>query len=98
MTIEKKIEGTVLKIALEGELNTMTAPDLENAVIPELEKVNDVEIDMTRLTYITSAGLRILLSAKQRIKDRGNIILEGVCPEIMEVFEITGFTGILTIR
>lgn len=98
MEITKKREGTLLTITLEGELNTITAPQLSEAIGDELKAVNDVVFDMTDVFYITSAGLRILLMAQQAVCDRGNVIIRGACEEIREVIEMTGFDTILTLE
>ncbi|MDO4532802.1 MAG: STAS domain-containing protein [Coriobacteriia bacterium] len=96
MEIAKKREGTLLTITLEGELNTVTAPQLEAAIAEDLKTVNDVVFDMTDLFYITSAGLRLLLAAQQETAGRGNVVVRGACEEIREIIAITGFDSILT--
>lgn len=95
MEIVKKREGTLLTIILAGELNTVTAPRLSEAIVGDLNTVNDVVFDMTDVFYITSAGLRILLIARQEVCDRGSVVIRGACEEIREVIEMTGFDAIL---
>ena len=98
MEIIKKKDGGSLKIALEGRLDTSTAPSLEEALKEELNGVTDLEFDFAKLEYISSAGLRVLLSTQKIMKNQGNMKVKNVCPEIMEVFDITGFSEILTIQ
>ena len=98
MVIIKKKDGGSLKIALEGRLDTSTAPSLEEALKEELNGVTDLEFDFAKLEYISSAGLRVLLSTQKIMKNQGNMKVKNVCPEIMEVFDITGFSEILTIE
>ena len=98
MEIIKKKDGGSLKIALEGRLDTTTAPSLEEALKEELNGVTDLEFDFAKLEYISSAGLRVLLSTQKIMKNQGNMKVKNVCPEIMEVFDITGFSEILTIE
>ena len=98
MEIIKKKDGGSLKIALEGRLDTSTAPSLEEALKEELNGVTDLEFDFAKLEYISSAGLRVLLSTQKIMKNQGKMKVKNVCPEIMEVFDITGFSEILTIE
>lgn len=95
MKIKKNIEGKNLLLALEGELNTNTAPELEAALSPEIDDAENVIIDMKQLSYVTSAGLRILLTAKKKVSGKGYVILRNVSPVIREIFEITGFAAFL---
>lgn len=97
MIINKEKKGNNLKIVLEGRLDTMTAPQLESELNPGLEGVENLELDFEKLEYISSAGLRVLLSAQKTMNKQGNMSIIHVCDEIMEVFNITGFTDILTI-
>lgn len=97
MQIEKITENNKLFIALTGRLDTSTAPSLE-AELESLEAANELVFDFKGLEYISSAGLRVLLSAQKRMKDKGGMSITNVNDTIMEVFEITGFTDILTIK
>ena len=97
MEISKKIDGTCLTVTLVGELNTVTAPELEAAIYDDLPSVNDVVFDMNDLSYITSAGLRILLYAEQEVEERGGVTVKGASAEIKEIIEVTGFDAILTL-
>ena len=98
MEIIKKIEDGICDIALEGRLDTTTAPQLEEELKASLEGVKELNFDFEKLEYISSAGLRVLLSAQKTMNGQGAMKIKNVIPEIMEVFEITGFTDILTIE
>lgn len=98
MTIEKTSEGGHTTLALAGRLDTTTAPELEKAVDEALDGTKDLVFDMTRLEYISSAGLRVILKAQKAMNARGSMKLIGVNDSIMEVFDITGFLDIITIE
>lgn len=97
MTIDKKLEGNVLNVAITGRLDTTTAPTLEEDLKPALDGVSELNLDFSGLEYISSAGLRVLLSVQKIMNKQGSMKISNVIPEIMEVFDITGFTDILTI-
>lgn len=97
MTINQTKEGTTLKIALEGRLDTMTAPELETVLNEQLDGVTDLQFDFTQLEYISSAGLRVLLGAQKTMNRQGQMSVSNVAEAIKEVFDITGFSDILTI-
>ena len=98
MTINKKLDGTTLTITLEGRLDTTTAPDLEKELKGGLDGVTELIMDLERLDYISSAGLRVLLSAQKTMNKQGSMKLIHVNDMVMEVFEVTGFADILTIE
>lgn len=98
MNIIKNFEGNKLVIALEGRLDTTTAPELEATLKEELPKAESVLLDFAKLEYISSAGLRVLLTAQKEMVKKGGMVIKNVCPEILEVFEITGFSDILTVE
>lgn len=85
-------------VALVGRLDTTTAPQLEAALKEGLDDVKELTIDFEGLEYISSAGLRVLLSLQKRMNAQGKMTVCHVCPAIQEVFEVTGFTDILTIQ
>ena len=97
MTINKTKNGDALTIALEGRLDTMTAPELEAELKTALDGVETLTIDMAKLDYISSAGLRVLLSTQKLMGRRGGMTLTNVGAAIMEIFDVTGFADILTI-
>ena len=98
MTINKTINGSELTIALEGRLDTTTSPLLENELKDSLEGVTSLVFDFSSLEYISSAGLRVLLSAQKLMNKQGSMKLTHVSEAIMEIFEVTGFSDILTIE
>lgn len=97
MTIEKTADGEKLLIKLAGRLDTSTAPDLEKEV-SALQGISDLTFDFEELEYISSAGLRVLLSAQKIMNKQGSMVIKNVNDTIDEVFEITGFSDILTIE
>lgn len=98
MTIEKNINGTELAIALEGRLDTMTAPDLEAELNQSMDKAESLTLDFSKLDYISSAGLRVLLSAHKVMSVKGGMKVINVNDIVQEVFEVTGFADILDIE
>ena len=98
MTITKTKNGSTLTIALEGRLDTTTAPDLEKEIKTGLDGVTELIMDFEKLDYISSAGLRVLLSAQKAMSKQGSMKVIHVSDLVMEVFEVTGFTDILTIE
>ena len=97
MTITKTAENGTLRIALEGRLDTNTAPRLETELKTSLSGISELELDFSGLEYISSAGLRVLLAAQKTMSRQGKMTIRNVNETIMEVFEITGFVEILTI-
>lgn len=98
MTINKTTEGTKLNIALEGRLDTMTAPELEKELKASTSGITELDFDLSALDYISSAGLRVLLSAQKTMNKQGSMVVRGANEEIMEIFEVTGFVDILNIE
>ncbi len=98
MTITSKKNGTALEIALEGRLDTMTAPELEAELGKNLEGADSLTLDFSKLEYISSAGLRVLLSAHKTMNAKGGMTVTHVNEIVQEVFEVTGFAEILTIE
>ena len=98
LNIEKKNNGTELTVALTGRLDTTTAPEMEAVIKQSLNGVTELNIDMAALEYVSSAGLRVLLSAKKIIGKHGTMKVINVNESIMEVFEVTGFSDFLTIE
>ncbi len=97
MTIIKILDEGKLSISLEGRLDTTTAPELEKVLEGSLDGVSELIIDMGSLDYLSSAGLRILLSAQKTMNKQGSMKVTNVNETIMEIFEVTGFADILTI-
>ena len=98
MTITKTLNGTELTVALQGRLDTVTAPELEAALKDALEGVTALVIDLAELEYISSAGLRVLLSAQKIMNKQGEMKVTHVNETVMEIFEVTGFSDILTVE
>lgn len=98
MTINKNLNGTELSIELVGRLDTTTAPQLEAELKSSLNGVNSLILDFAQLEYISSAGLRVLLSAQKVMNKQGKMVIKHVNETILEVFEVTGFTDVLTIE
>ena len=98
LNITRKGEGTKVEFALEGRLDTVTAPDLEKVLNESLSGMEELILDFSELEYISSAGLRVLLSAQKVMNRQGRMTLRHVNETIMEIFEVTGFSDILTIE
>ena len=98
MTIEKIANGTELTIALEGRLDTTTAPQLEAELKTSLTGVENLVLDFAALTYLSSAGLRVLLAAQKVMNKQGSMVVRNANETILEIFEVTGFCDILTIE
>ena len=98
MTIQKFAENSEVRFALEGRLDTVTAPDLEAAPKESFEGTTSLILDFEKLEYISSAGLRVLLSAQKVMAKQGEMKIINVNDIIMEIFEVTGFSDILTIE
>ena len=97
MNITKKLNGSTLEIALEGRLDTMTAPALE-AELKSLQAAESLVFDFSKLDYISSAGLRVLLSAHKLMSAKGGMKITHVNEIVQEVFDVTGFADILNIE
>lgn len=98
MEIKKVKEEANLNVILEGRLDTTTAPQLEAELKDSLEGITDLIMDFEKLEYISSAGLRVLLSAQKIMNKQGSMVLKNVNENVMDVFEVTGFVDILTIE
>lgn len=98
MTINTIRNGSGLTVTLGGRLDTNTAPELEAALNSSLDGVTSLCMDLRELDYISSAGLRVLLSAQKKMNKQGNMNLVNVNDAIMEIFDVTGFSDILTIE
>ena len=98
MTIEKKLNNGELTVSLEGRLDTVTAPSLEEELKANLDGVQNLILDFQALEYISSAGLRVILMAQKTMNKQGNMVVRNVNETIAEVFEITGFADMLTIE
>ena len=96
MNITKTVNGKDFIVSIDGRLDTTTAPQFEEFMVENISKMSTLTLDCTGLEYVSSAGLRVLLSAQKRLK--GGMKLKNVCELVMEVFEMTGFVDILVIE
>ncbi len=97
MKIERKKDSCKLTLSVSGRLDTSTAPKLEETLRESYNGVTELVFDLSKLEYISSAGLRVLLSAQKTMNKQGSMKVINACEEIMEIFDITGFTDILNI-
>ena len=98
MTITKNQDGSKLTIQLDGRLDTGTAPQLDKDLKESLEGITELIMDFEKLSYVSSAGLRVILSTQKKMNKQGKMIIQNVNQTIMDVFEVTGFVDILTIQ
>jgi anti-sigma B factor antagonist len=98
LDIQKTVENNAATVALEGRLDTVTAPELQKALEGTIPEVTELTLDFSALSYISSAGLRVLLAAQKQMNGKGSMKVTGVNETIMEIFEVTGFADVLTIR
>jgi anti-sigma B factor antagonist len=98
MTIEKNLNSTELTITIVGRLDTTTAPELETALKESFEGVKKLVLDFACLEYLSSAGLRVLLAAQKTMNKQGEMVVRNVNETVSEIFEVTGFSDVLTIE
>ena len=98
MTIDKNVNGSTLTIGIQGRLDTTTAPQLEAELKSSVNGITELVLDFKDLEYVSSAGLRVLLAAQKVMNKQGSMVIKNVCENVMEVFEVTGFSDILTIE
>ena len=98
MDIKKTKNDTTLTLAIQGRIDTTTAPQLEVELRSDIDGVTELYLDFTGVEYISSAGLRVMLSAQKLMSRQGKMVLSHVNESVMEVFEVTGFSDILTIE
>ena len=98
LNTETNLKGAELTILLSGRLDTNTAPQLESVLKDSLNAIDRLVLDMKELEYISSAGLRVVLSAQKTMNRQGEMIIKNVANEVQEIFDVTGFSDILTIE
>ena len=98
MTIEKNLNGTELNVKVAGRLDTTTAPELEASLKESFAGVEKLVLDFASLEYLSSAGLRVLLQAQKTMNKQGEMVVRNVNETISEIFEVTGFSDVLTIE
>ena len=98
LNINKDLNGSKLTIALEGRLDTITSPVLESELNESLNGVEELVFDMAQLKYISSAGIRVLLTAQKVMNKQGSMVVKNASEDVKEIFDVTGFSDILTIE
>lgn len=99
MNVTKVLDGDQLTLNVEGRLDTNTAPILEQTLTENMGAAQSVVLDFTPLTYISSAGLRVLVAATSMMEEKGgSLVIRHATPEVMEIFEITGLVDILQVE
>ncbi len=98
MNVIKESSGSQLTLRIQGRLDTTTAPQLETELKASVEGVTALVLDLAELAYISSAGLRVVLMAQKIMNKQGTMVVRNVDPNVLEVFEVTGFSDILTIE
>ena len=98
LTIAKDSSGDSLALALEGRLDTTTAPQLETELNNSITGIKTLTFDLAKLAYVSSAGLRVLLKAQKTMNKQGSMTIKNAGQEILEIFEVTGFDEILNIE
>ncbi len=98
MTINTNINSGILTVSVVGRLDTTTAPQLEETLKNQLDGVSELVLDFAELDYISSAGLRVILGAQKVMNKQGKMVVRNVNETISEIFDVTGFTDILTIE
>lgn len=96
MDLKRTTDNTTMTVAVSGRIDTSTAPEFEQGVKPYLDGVNDLVLDFAEVNYVSSAGLRVLLSLHKIMMKKGSMKLVNVNEEVCDVFEVTGFDEILT--
>lgn len=98
MEIKKTVEGKILTLEIDGRLDTLTSPTLQNEINSSIEGIEHLVLDFKKLVYISSAGLRVVLSAQKEMNVRGSMVVKNCSQEVMEIFEMTGFSEILNLK
>ncbi|MCR5182629.1 MAG: STAS domain-containing protein [Clostridia bacterium] len=98
LNIQKTIDDSCATLILEGRLDSVTSEELENELVETLDEMTELVFDLEKVEYISSAGLRVLLSAQKIMNKKGSMKVINVCDTVMEIFEVTGFSDILTIE
>lgn len=98
LNIATNADGTILTVAVEGSIDTVTAPKLEEALDSRYDGVAELILDFASVDYVSSAGLRVLMGADQKMSESGKLILKNVNEDVREVFEMTGFDELLNIE
>ncbi|MBR5089641.1 MAG: STAS domain-containing protein [Ruminiclostridium sp.] len=97
MNFEKTNGGSTLTVELIGEVDSMNTPELEEKLLKEIDGVTDLVFDLKKLEYISSAGLRVLLTMQKTMKSQGTMVIRNTNEEVMEIFKVTGFVRLLNL-
>ena len=98
MEIKKTADGGKLVLEVSGRVDTVTAPELENSINENINGVTELVLDLKDLVYISSAGLRVILKAQKTMNTQGEMTVKNVQDDVMDIFEMTGFSDILNIE
>ena len=99
MTINNQLEGTTLTMAIEGRIDTQTAPELQKAVDASIGDVKDLILDFSKVLYVSSAGLRVILTAQNAMDQKnGSMVIRNAAKNIVDVFKVTGFDTFLNLE
>lgn len=98
LNIQKKHDGSTLTIFLSGRLDSSTSPLLVTTINESIKKIDYLILDMKDLDYISSAGIRVLISTQKKLSTSQKLVIKNVCEEIQEIFDITGLTDMLNIQ
>lgn len=98
MQIQKKTDGAKLTLEISGRVDTTTAPELDKCITENAPGVSELVLDLKDMSYTSSAGLRVILKAQKMMNKQGKMIITNVQNDVMEIFEMTGFSDILTIE
>lgn len=98
MNIQNEKNGTMLTLSPEGKIDTTTAPELDAAINESIPGVQTLVLDFSGVSYISSAGLRVLLSAQKKMNAKGTMVIRGANEDVKDIFALTGFADILTIE
>ena len=98
LNISKAKDGSALTVTLDGRLDTSTAPELEESLKDDLSGVDALTFDLKDMAYISSAGLRVLLSTQKIMNKQGSMVIKNASEQVREIFDVTGFSDILTIE
>ena len=97
MNFEKSQDGSTLTVELIGEIDSMNTPELEEKLLAEIEGVKDLIFDLKGLEYISSAGLRVLLTMQKMMKSQGTMVIKNTNDDVMDIFKVTGFVRLLNL-
>lgn len=98
MQISKEKNGDVLTVSVSGRVDTATAPELEKFITENVDGVAELILDLSEMSYTSSAGLRVILKAQKMMNKQGSMKVTGVQSDVLEIFDMTGFSDILTIE